>query len=141
MPDAVLAAAESPWATTSARFEAVGPPSTFVPERVEGAPQAPPAAAKVPPEASSRGLILVLSVILAVALLALAAITIWQGLRGREPISVGYTEPPSTAEDAPASPASASAAPSPTAAPRPPARQRTKNDDVYEQADKEQGKR
>jgi hypothetical protein len=81
----------------------------------------------------------VLSVVLAVALLALAASSLWQGVGGREPISVGYTEPFATAGVAPEPTATATAAPAPapSAAPRAPVRPRPKAPDVYDEVDRE----
>ncbi|AUX26080.1 uncharacterized protein SOCEGT47_066350 [Sorangium cellulosum] len=139
------AAAESPWATTSARLEMPALPSALAPDRGEPSRPAAPAAARreAPPrEGSGRTLVLVLSVILAVALLALIGISAWQSMRGRGPISIDYTEPPpTTPEVEPAPPATVTAAPRATAAPRPAVRQRPKSDDIYEEAEREINRR
>ncbi|XYH96226.1 hypothetical protein ACMHYB_51955 [Sorangium sp. So ce1128] len=136
---AAMPPAESPWATTSARLEMPVLPSTFVQERVE--PQKPSAVTPTRRE-GGRTLIIVLSVILAVALLALVGITLWQSMRGGGPISIDYTEPPpTTAETASEPAASAPAAPSATAAPRPVARPRPKGDDIYDEVEKEKSRR
>ncbi|WP_437598230.1 hypothetical protein [Sorangium sp. So ce590] len=132
---AAMPPAESPWATTSARLEMPALPSSFVQERAE--PQKPPAA-PVPRREGGRALIVALSVILAIALLALVGITLWQSMGGGGPIAIDYTEPPpTTAETSPAPTQSVSAAPSAPAAPRPVARPRPKNDDIYEEVEKE----
>ncbi|WP_437732417.1 hypothetical protein [Sorangium sp. So ce1335] len=130
--------AESPWATTSARLEMPVLPSTFVQERPE--PQKP-SAVVAPRREGGRTLIVVLSVILAIALLALVGITAWQSMRGGGPISIDYTEPaPTTAETVPAPAVSAPAAPSATAAPRPAARPRPKTD-IYDEVEQEKPRR
>lgn len=133
-------AAESPWATTSARLERPELPSNLAPDRAEPSRPAAPTAARRDAssrEGGSRTLVLVLSVILAIALLSLIGISVWQSMRGRDPISIDYTEPlPTTAEVEPAAPAIVTAAPSATA-PRPVVRPRPKNDDVYEEAERE----
>ncbi|WP_437764186.1 hypothetical protein WMF27_36795 [Sorangium sp. So ce281] len=133
-------AAESPWATTSARLEMPALPSTFVQERPE--PQKPPAAVAPRRREGGRTLIIVLSVILAVALLALIGITLWQSMGGGGPIAIDYKEPPSTATEASPEPTvSVTAAPSAPAAPRPAARPRPKSDDIYDEVEKEKTRR
>ncbi|WP_437904581.1 hypothetical protein WME95_40190 [Sorangium sp. So ce327] len=133
-------AAESPWATTSARLEMPVLPSTFVQERPE--PQKPPAAGAPRRREGGRTLIIVLSVILAVALLALIGITLWQSMGGGGPIAIDYKEPPPTAAEASPEPTvSVTAAPSAPAAPRPAARPRPKSDDIYDEVDKEKTRR
>ncbi|WP_438015986.1 hypothetical protein WMF18_34825 [Sorangium sp. So ce315] len=137
--DGAAMAAESPWATTSARLEMPALPSTFVQERPE--PQKP-SAVTAPRREGGRTLIVVLSVILAVALLALVGITVWQGMGGGGPISIDYTEPPpTTAETASAPVVSAPEAPSATAAPRPAVRPRPKPADVYDEVEQEKQRR
>ncbi|WP_437777754.1 hypothetical protein [Sorangium sp. So ce1097] len=137
--DGAAMAAESPWATTSARLEMPALPSTFVQERPE--PQKP-SAVTAPRREGGRTIIVVLSVILAVALLALVGITVWQGMGGGGPISIDYTEPPpTTAETASAPVVSAPEAPSATAAPRPAARPRPKAADVYDEVEQEKQRR
>ncbi|WP_438033143.1 hypothetical protein [Sorangium sp. So ce204] len=133
-------AAESPWATTSARLEMPALPSTFVQERPE--PQKPPAAVAPRRREGGRTLIIVLSVILAVALLALIGITLWQSMGGGGPIAIDYKEPPPTAAEASPEPTvSVTAAPSAPAAPRPAARPRPKSDDIYDEVEKEKTRR
>lgn len=139
---------ESPWATTSARIERPVLPSSYTPE-LDGPqrPVAPPAQpAQVKVERSSKTTVLVLGVILAVAILALVATSVWQSMRSRAPISVEYNEPPTVeGAEAPAPAPSETAAPSesgeravPRAAPRPkPAR----NDDFYDAIERENRKR
>ncbi|MGK3968922.1 hypothetical protein WMF38_37020 [Sorangium sp. So ce118] len=137
--DGAAAPAESPWATTSARLEMPVLPSTFVQERAE--PQKP-APVTPPRREGGRTLIIVLSVVLAVALLALVGITLWQSMGGGGPISIDYTEPPpTTAETASAPAASAPEAPSATAVPRPVARPRPKSEDIYDEVEKEKPRR
>ncbi|WP_437286520.1 hypothetical protein [Sorangium sp. So ce406] len=137
--DGAAMAAESPWATTSARLEMPVLPSNFVQERPE--PQKP-AAVTAPRREGGRTLIIALSVLLAVALLALVGITLWQSMGGGGPISIDYTEPPpSTAETASAPVVSEPAAPSATAAPRPAARPRPKTEDIYDEVEKEKPRR
>ncbi|WP_437325217.1 hypothetical protein [Sorangium sp. So ce381] len=137
---AAMPPAESPWATTSARLEMPALPSTFVQERPE--PQKPPAAVTPRRREGGRTLIIVLSVILAVALLALVGITLWQSMRGGGPIAIDYKEPPPTATEASPGPTvSVTAAPSAPAAPRPAARPRPKGDDIYDEVDKEKTRR
>lgn len=137
--DGAAMAAESPWATTSARLEMPVLPSNFVQERPE--PQKP-AVVTAPRREGGRTLIIVLSVILAVALLALVGITVWQSMGGGGPISIDYTEPPpSTAETASAPVVSEPAAPSATAAPRPAARPRPKTGDIYDEVEREKPRR
>lgn len=138
---------ESPWATTSARIERPVLPSSYTPE-LDGPqkPAAAPAQVQVPVERSSKATVLVLGVTLAVAIIALVATSIWQSMRSRAPISVEYNEPPPVSDaDASAPPPEETAAPSerretapPRAAPRPrPAR----NDDIYDEVDREKGRR
>ncbi|WP_437588232.1 hypothetical protein [Sorangium sp. So ce1000] len=132
--------AESPWATTSARLERPALPSTFVQERVE--PPKPPAAVAPRRREGGRTLIIVLSVILALALLALVGITLWQSMRGGGPIAIDYKEPlPAGAETSPEPTVSVTAAPSAPAAPRPVARPRPKSDDIYDEVEKEKTRR
>ncbi|WP_437810600.1 hypothetical protein [Sorangium sp. So ce1078] len=132
---AAVPPAESPWATTSARLEMPALPSSFVQERAE--PQKAPAVT-APRREGGRTLIIVLSVVLAVALLALVGITLWQSMGGGGPIAIDYTEPPpTTAETSPGPTVSATAASSAPAAPRPAARPRPKNDDIYDEVEKE----
>lgn len=135
---------ESPWATTSARFERPVLPSSYTPE-LDGpekpvAPPAQPAQANV--ERSSKTTLLVLGVILAVAILTLVATSIWQSTRSRAPISVEYNEPPaSQGVEAPAPAPSETAAPGERgerAAPRP---KPAKNDDFYDAIERENRKR
>ncbi|WP_437315492.1 hypothetical protein [Sorangium sp. So ce385] len=136
---AAMPPAESPWATTSARLELPALPSSFVQERAE--PQKPPAVT-APRREGGRTLIIVLSVILAIALLALVGITLWQSMGGGGPIAIDYTEPPPTTAETAAEPTpSATAAPAATAAPRPAARPRPKGDDIYDEIDKEKTRR
>ena len=131
---------ESPWATTSARLEMPVLPSTFAPERPE--PQKPAASAPPPREGTSRTIVLALSVILAIAVLALVGLSVWQRMGGDEPIKIGYTEPtPTSAEAAPPPTASETAAPSTTAAPRAVPRARPKGDDIYDEVEKEKSRR
>ncbi|WP_437526081.1 hypothetical protein WME79_40280 [Sorangium sp. So ce726] len=137
---AAMPPAESPWATTSARLEMPALPSTFVQERPE--PQKPPAAVVPRRREGGRTLIIVLSVVLAVALLALITITLWQSMRGGGPIAIDYKEPPPTATEASPEPTvSVTAAPSAPAAPRPAARPRPKSDDIYDEVEKEKTRR
>jgi flagellar basal body-associated protein FliL len=90
------------------------------------------------PATSSRTIILVLCVILALAVLTLLAITVWHNASGGGPISIGFSEPPPK-ETAPELSASAPATATAPAAPRP-ARPKPK-DDIYDEVEKEKNKR